>query len=72
VYWVLGGSINGGRIAGEQVKVDRSNLFQDRDYPVLNDYRAVFGGLFATLWGLSSEQVQRVFPGVTAVDLKLV
>ena len=72
VYWMLGGSINGGRIAGEQVKVDRSNLFQDRDYPVLNDYRSVFGGLFATLWGLSSEQVQRVFPGSTAVDLQLV
>jgi hypothetical protein len=24
---------------------------------------AVFGGLFATLWGLSADQVQRVFPG---------
>src|SRR6201996_1974463 len=39
VYWVLGGSINGGRIAGAQTKVERSNLFQDRDYPVLNEYR---------------------------------
>jgi len=72
VYWLLGGTINGGRIAGEQVKVDRQSLFQDRDYPVLNDYRAVLGGLFASLWGLSSEQVQRVFPGSTSVDLKLV
>jgi uncharacterized protein (DUF1501 family) len=72
VYWLLGGSINGGRIAGEQVKVDRQNLFQDRDYPVLNDYRAVFGGLFSSLWGLSPEQVQRVFPGSTSVNLQLV
>lgn len=72
VYWILGGSINGGRIAGEQVKVDRQNLFQDRDYPVLNDYRSVFGGLFTTLWGLSSDQVQRVFPGSTASNLQLV
>jgi uncharacterized protein (DUF1501 family) len=72
VYWVLGGSINGGRIAGEQVKVDRQNLFQDRDYPVLNDYRSVFGGLFATLWGLSSDQVQRVFPGAAVTNLQLV
>jgi hypothetical protein len=39
---------------------------------VLNDYRSVFGGLFTTLWGLSSEQVQRVFPGSTAVNLQLV
>ena len=72
VYWILGGSINGGRIAGEEVKVDRQHLFQDRDYPVLNDYRAVFGGLFAALWNLSSDQVQRVFPGATAVNLQLV
>jgi uncharacterized protein (DUF1501 family) len=72
VYWLLGGSISGGRIVGEQVKVDRQNLFQDRDYPVLNEYRALFGGLFRALWGLSSEQLQRVFPGSTPVDLQLI
>jgi uncharacterized protein (DUF1501 family) len=72
VYWVLGGSINGGRVAGEQTRVERANLFQDRDYPVLNEYRAVLGGLFATLWGLSADQVQKVFPDTSPVDLKLV
>lgn len=72
VYWILGGSINGGRIAGEQTRITRENLFQDRDYPVLNEYRAVLGGLFSTLWGLSPEQVQQVFPASAAVDLKLV
>ncbi len=72
VYWLLGGSINGGRIAGNQTKVERANLFQDRDYPVLNEYRAVLGGLFASLWSLSPDQLQRVFPGSTPVDLKLV
>lgn len=72
VYWILGGSINGGRVAGEQTQLERANLFQDRDYPVLNEYRAVLGGLFATLWGLSSQQLQRVFPGSTPIDLHLV
>jgi len=72
VYWLLGGSINGGRVAGEQVKVDRQHLFQDRDFPVLNDYRSVFGGLFATLWDLTSDQVQRVFPGSSPTTLQLV
>jgi uncharacterized protein (DUF1501 family) len=71
VHWLLGGSINGGRIAGEQARVDKTSLFQDRDYPVLNEYRAVLGGLFGTLWGLSSDQVQRVFPGSTPVNLQL-
>jgi uncharacterized protein (DUF1501 family) len=72
VYWVLGGSVSGGQIAGEQTRVERGNLFQDRDYPVLNEYRAMFGGLFATLWGLSPDQVRKVFPDTSPVDLKLV
>ena len=72
VYWVLGGSVNGGRVAGEQTRVERTNLFQDRDYPVLNEYRAVLGGLFASVWGLAPDQVQRVFPATTPVDLNLV
>jgi uncharacterized protein (DUF1501 family) len=72
VYWILGGSINGGRIAGEQVRVEKAALFQDRDYPVLNEYRAVLGGLFAALWGLTSAQIQRVFPASTPADLKLI
>jgi uncharacterized protein (DUF1501 family) len=71
VYWVLGGSINGGRMAGAQMKVDRSTLFQDRDYPVLNEYRAVLGGLFASLWSLSPDQLQRIFPGSTPVNLNV-
>jgi hypothetical protein len=33
---------------------------------------AVFGGLFGTLWELSADQVQRVFPGSTPVNLQLV
>ncbi len=66
------GSINGGRIAGEQARVEKASLFQDRDYPVLNEYRAVYGGLFSTLWGLSTDQVQRVFPGSAPVNLQLV
>jgi len=72
VYWVLGGAISGGSIAGQQQRVDRSTLFQDRDYPVLNDYRAALGGLFRSMWGLSSDQSARIFPQVAPLDLKLV
>jgi uncharacterized protein (DUF1501 family) len=72
VYWVLGGSLSGGRIAGEQLAIERKTLFQDRDYPVLNDYRAVLGGLFRPMWGLSAGELERVFPQVRPLDLKLV
>jgi uncharacterized protein (DUF1501 family) len=72
VYWVMGGALNGGRIAGEQQRVARATLLQDRDYPVLNDYRAVLGGLFRSLWGLTSEQCARVFPKTAPLDLRLI
>ncbi|WP_454673823.1 DUF1501 domain-containing protein [Achromobacter pestifer] len=72
VYWVMGGNVQGGRIAGKQVAVKHETLFQDRDYPVLNEYRSVFAGLFARLYGLDKARLAQVFPGVTPVDLKLV
>jgi uncharacterized protein (DUF1501 family) len=72
VYWVLGGAVRGGRIVGEQTRVARETLFQDRDYPVLNDYRAVLGGLFSRLWSLRREQCERIFPGCEPRDLELV
>jgi uncharacterized protein (DUF1501 family) len=72
VYWVLGGAINGGRIGGEQQRVARSTLFQDRDFPVLNDYRALLGGLFRSLWGLSADQSAKVFPQAAPIDFRLV
>jgi uncharacterized protein (DUF1501 family) len=72
VYWALGGAVRGGRVAGEQVAVAPGFLFQNRDYPVLNDYRAVLGGIFARLYGLSPAQIQQVFPGSAANDIGLV
>lgn len=69
VFWVLGGSVSGGRIAGEQVRIDAASLFQNRDYPVLNEYRAVLAGLFERLYDLSPSQLDRVFPGVRARQL---
>ena len=72
VYWVMGGGINGGRIVGEQVKVEQATLFQNRDYPVLTDYRAMFAGLLARAFGLQAASIQRIFPGVHPAELGLV
>jgi uncharacterized protein (DUF1501 family) len=75
VYWVLGGGLSaqaGGRVVGEQQALTAATLFQNRDYPVLNEYRAVLGGLFQRMYGLSPAQVAKVFDGVTPKDLKLV
>ncbi|MBC7649706.1 MAG: DUF1501 domain-containing protein, partial [Vitreoscilla sp.] len=58
-------------VAGEQVKVEQSTLFQNRDFPVLNDYRAVLAGLFARQYGLSAAQNEQIFAGIKAKDLGL-
>jgi uncharacterized protein (DUF1501 family) len=74
VYWVLGGGLAAnaaGKVAGEQMRIERSTLFQNRDYPVLNEYRAVLAGLFGRMFGLSGTELDRVFPGVHARDIGL-
>ncbi|MBY0409503.1 MAG: DUF1501 domain-containing protein, partial [Burkholderiaceae bacterium] len=72
VYWVLGGGIAGGRVVGEQQALNATTLFQNRDYPVLNDYRSVLGGMFARMYGLGPAAIARVFPGASSTDLGLV
>jgi uncharacterized protein (DUF1501 family) len=71
VLWVMGGSVRGGRVVGEQVAVARSTLLQDRDLPVLNNYRNTLGGLFQRQFGLGTTQLAQVFPGATSRDLGL-
>jgi len=61
--WVLGGGISGGRIVGRRVAVSEANLFQDRDYQVLNDYRSVLAYLFSRMYGLGGTALDRVLPG---------
>jgi uncharacterized protein (DUF1501 family) len=70
-YWVMGGGVRGG-IRGEQVALAPATLAEGRDWPVLNEYRAVLGGLFRRMYGLDATQLARVFPGTTPQDLQLV
>jgi uncharacterized protein (DUF1501 family) len=71
VYWVLGGAVAGGKVRGEQQRVEQATLFQNRDYPVLNEYRALLGGLFSRMYGLNEGQIQQIF-GARGADLGLV
>jgi uncharacterized protein (DUF1501 family) len=72
VYWVMGGGVKGGRIAGEQVRVEQANLFQNRDYPVLTDYRMLLGGLVRRMYGLDAARLEKVFPRTQPKDLAIV
>ncbi|WP_250207835.1 DUF1501 domain-containing protein [Curvibacter sp. CHRR-16] len=73
VMWVLGGGVRGQQVVGQQQAITANTLFQNRDMPVLNEYRSVLAGLFTRQWGLSASQLQTVFPGYAgAVDVGLV
>jgi uncharacterized protein (DUF1501 family) len=72
VYWVMGGGVRGGRMAGEQVAVTAATLNQNRDYPVLTDYRSLLGGLFERAYGLNADRMSKIFPQVAAKDLQIV
>ena len=71
-YWILGGKVNGGKVLGDQVRVERASLNQDRDLPVTNEYRAMFGGLFERMYGLDQTRLAAVFPQAEARDLGIV
>ena len=70
--WVLGGAVRGGAIRGEQGGLKPGDLHEDRDLPVLNEYRGVLGGIFQKLYGLRQEDLAVVFPQASPVDLGLV
>jgi len=71
VMWVMGGSVRGGRIAGEQALIKQSTLLENRDVPVLNEYRSVLGGLFRRQFDLNAFELNQVFAGVQARDIAL-
>jgi uncharacterized protein (DUF1501 family) len=72
VHWVLGGAVHGGRFAGEEVDLTEKTLNQNRDLPVLTEYRAMLGGLFRRMYGLDQGRLAVIFPGTSPLDLGLV
>jgi len=71
VYWVLGGSVSGGRFFGEQKPVTEQTLNQNRDWPVLTEYRSLLGGVFKRMYLLDNARLDQIFPGAVPTDIGL-
>ncbi len=71
VYWVLGGALQGGRFAGDQIDVSQKTLNQNRDWPVMTEYRALLGGVFKRMFSLDGPRLEHVFPNSVPRDLSL-
>ena len=72
VMWLAGGAIQGGHIRGEQADLKANTLHQNRDMPVLNDYRNVLAGVFSQLYGLNPTALETIFPDAKPQNLGLV
>jgi hypothetical protein len=57
---------------GEQVAVTPSTLNQNRDFPVLTEYRGMLGGIFRHMYSLDNTRIARVFPNAVRLELGLV
>ena len=61
VYWVLGGPCAAVASPDRRWRSRQANLFQDRDLPVLTDYRALIGGVLRKGYGLSPDAAHARF-----------
>ncbi len=50
----------------------QATLNQNRDLPVLTDYRALIGGVVKRKYGIGDAALGKVFPGASPADLQLV
>jgi uncharacterized protein (DUF1501 family) len=71
-HWILGGAVHGGRFVGDEVAVTPGTLNQNRDFPVLTEYRAMLGGIFRHMYSLDNTRIARVFPNAVPLELGLV
>jgi uncharacterized protein (DUF1501 family) len=69
--WVLGGSVRGGAVRGEQAVIGPRSLHQNRDLPVVNEYRATLGGILQRMYALNPYALSAVFPGARSQDVGL-
>ena len=63
VMWLMGGSLKGGQIYGSWRGLAMSELYEERDVPVLTDFRDPLSTILAGHFQLNSAQLKRVFPG---------
>jgi uncharacterized protein (DUF1501 family) len=62
--WLIGDRVNGGRIHGQWNGLARGNLNENRDLPVLHDFRSVIAQGLRASFGLSDSRLAEVFPAL--------
>lgn len=69
--WMLGGSINGGKMYGRWDGIHQNALYEGRDLPVTTDFRAVLSSVIGEHMNLSRAQLEYIFPEFKQTDNSL-
>lgn len=69
--WMLGGSINGGKMYGRWDGIHQNALYEGRDLPVTTDFRAVLSSILGEHMNLSRSQLEYIFPEFKQTDNSL-
>jgi len=63
VIWVLGGTVNGGRVYGNWPGLAPAQLYQRRDLAVTTDFRSLLGVILERHMRLGDPQLDAILPG---------
>jgi uncharacterized protein (DUF1501 family) len=61
-FFVMGGSVKGGKVYGDWPTLAPDRLFQDRDLAVTTDFRDVFGEICAGHFNIPMSNLSQMFP----------
>ena len=73
VLWLMGGALKGGKIYGDWPGLSENVLYEQRDVPVVTDFRDPLWTIFKGHLGLSDQHIAQVLPNFSpTVKLDLV
>lgn len=69
---LTGGAVAGGRVAGVWPGLQKDLLYKQRDLMPTSDIRSWLGAIVQQHWGITSQKMVSVFPGIKSSSEKLV
>jgi len=62
VYWVLGGAVRGGKLAGDQVKINQYTLNDQRELRTISNYRSILANVISRIFQINQTSIYKIFP----------
>ncbi len=70
--FLAGGAVNGGQVLGEWPGLAPKDLYEGRDLRPTSDIRSWLATVLQQHWQLNPSQIDHVFPGIKAINHKIV